>query len=106
MICHARNMALQSGLSMRIAVATVRDNGNEGVSAMQDWQKMTAAELGRGIEAGQIDPVDLTDHFLSAIDAHEFSPRIYARLTHDRARAEALAARDRAAIGLRRLFLR
>ncbi|TMV10505.1 amidase [Arenibacterium halophilum] len=69
---------------------------------MQDWQKMTAAELGRGIEAGRIDPVELTDHFLSAIDAHEFSPRIYARLTPERARAEALAARERAVIGLRR----
>ena len=69
---------------------------------MGDWLKMTAAELGRGIAAGAIDPVDLTEAYLNAIDAHELTPRIYARSTADRARAEARAARDRAVSGLRR----
>ena len=69
---------------------------------MGDWLKMTAAELGRGIAAGVIDPVDLTEAYLNAIDAHELTPRIYARSTADRARAEARAARDRAVSGLRR----
>ena len=69
---------------------------------MQDWRWMTAADLGRAIGAGTIDPVALTDVFLDAIDAHEFSNRIYARVTHDRARAEAAAASDRAKSGLRR----
>lgn len=67
-----------------------------------DWQAATAAELGRGIGAGRIDPVDLADSFLDAIAAHPDGARIYARLTPDRARAEAIAARDRARAGLRR----
>ena len=69
---------------------------------MQDWRWMTAADLGRAIGAGQIDPVDLTEEFLNAIDAHEHRDRIYARVTHDRARAEARDAATRAKSGLRR----
>ena len=49
-----------------------------------------------------IDPVDLTEVYLAAIDAHEHRDRIYARVTHDRARAEAKAAAARAASGFRR----
>ena len=69
---------------------------------MQDWRWMTAADLGRAIGAGQIDPVALTGVYLDAIDAHEHRDGIYARVTHDRARAEAKAASERAAAGLRR----
>ena len=72
---------------------------------MQDWLTMTAAELGRGIAAGRIDPVDLTEAYLEAIAAHPLAGRIYvryARDTADRARAEATAARARARAGLRR----
>lgn len=69
---------------------------------MQDWLWMTAADLGRGIGAGNIDPVALTETYLAAIDAHPLRDRIYARVTHARARAEAKAASDRAATGLRR----
>jgi aspartyl-tRNA(Asn)/glutamyl-tRNA(Gln) amidotransferase subunit A len=69
---------------------------------MQDWRWQTAADLGRGIAAGMIDPVDLTEVYLAAIDAHEHRDRIYARVTHDRARAEAKAAAARAASGFRR----
>ena len=69
---------------------------------MQDWRWMTAADLGRGIAAGVIDPVDLSEVYLAAIDAHEHRDRIYARVTHDRARAEAKAAAARAASGFRR----
>jgi aspartyl-tRNA(Asn)/glutamyl-tRNA(Gln) amidotransferase subunit A len=61
----------------------------------------SAAELGRGIDAGRIDPVDLADEMLAAIEAHPFGSRIYARTTADRARAEARAARDRAKSGVR-----
>ena len=52
---------------------------------MQEWLTMTACDLGRGIGMGQIDPVDLTETYLSAIDAHPHRDRIYARVTHDRA---------------------
>ena len=69
---------------------------------MTDWQDMTAADLGRGIDAGEIDPVALTRTYLDAIDAHEHRERIYARLTPERALAEAEAARERARLNLRR----
>ena len=69
---------------------------------MQDWLWMTAADLGRAIGAGDIDPVTLTDVYLDAIDAHEHRDRIYARVTHDRARAEAKAASERAKSGMHR----
>ena len=62
----------------------------------------TAADLGRGIAAGRIDPADLTDAYLSAIAAHPDGDRIYARTTPDRARAEARAASSRAKSGQRR----
>lgn len=72
---------------------------------MADWLKMTACDLGRGIGAGEIDPVELTEVYLAAIGAHEFTDRIYARLTVDRARAEAAAASERARKGVRRGLL-
>ncbi len=69
---------------------------------MDEWRWMTAADLGRGIGAGTIDPVALTEVYLDAIDVHEHRDRIYARITHTRARAEAAAAADRAKTGFRR----
>jgi aspartyl-tRNA(Asn)/glutamyl-tRNA(Gln) amidotransferase subunit A len=72
---------------------------------MQDWLWMTASDLGRGIGAGEIDPVALTQVYLDAIDGHELRDRIYARVTHDRALAEAGAAAKRAATGQRRSLL-
>lgn len=68
---------------------------------MQDWLKMTAAALGRGIEAGEIDPTTLCQTYLDAIDGHPMKDRIYARVTHDRALAEAAAAAERAKTGHR-----
>ncbi len=62
---------------------------------------MSATDLGRGIGAGAIDPEQLTETYLSAIDAHPFRDRVYARVTHDRARAEAAAAAARAKSGHR-----
>lgn len=72
---------------------------------MQDWLKMSAAELGRGIGAGEIDPVTLTETYLEAIDGHELRDRIYARVTADRALGEARAAKTRANLGQRRSLL-
>ncbi|MHC9236098.1 amidase [Pseudooceanicola sp. 502str34] len=68
---------------------------------MQDWLWMTAADLGRGIGSGAIDPVALTKTYLDAIDAHPDRDRIYTVVTHDRALAEAGAAAERARAGLR-----
>lgn len=69
---------------------------------MEEWLTHTAADLGRKIETGEIDPVALTETYLSKIEAHPFSDRIYARLTRERALSEANAAADRAKRGLRR----
>lgn len=68
---------------------------------MQAWLQMTAADLGRGIGAGEIDPVALTQTYLDAIQAHEAKDRIFARLTPDRALAEAKASATRASSGQR-----
>ncbi|NNL17785.1 MAG: amidase [Boseongicola sp.] len=69
---------------------------------MDEWLWASAADLGRGIEVGNIDPVDLTETYLTAISAHEFTDLIYARTTEDRAQTEAKAASERAKLGLRR----
>ncbi|MFY0595361.1 MAG: amidase [Cognatishimia sp.] len=68
---------------------------------MFDWLKMSAAELGRGIGDGAIDPVALTQAFLGAIDSHDLRDRIYAQVTHERALTEAEAAAERARAGQR-----
>jgi aspartyl-tRNA(Asn)/glutamyl-tRNA(Gln) amidotransferase subunit A len=67
-----------------------------------DWLKMTAGDMGRGIAAGDIHPVELTEAHLDAIAAHPYQDRIYARVTPDRARSEAMAAAARAKAGHRR----
>ena len=68
---------------------------------MDEWRWMSAADLGRGIAAGDIDPVALTETYLTAIDAHPLCDRIYSQITHTRARAEAKAAQTRAKNGQR-----
>ncbi|MEX1236029.1 MAG: amidase family protein [Roseovarius sp.] len=70
--------------------------------ATRDWLRMSAADLGRGIGAGRIDAVDLTEAYLEAIAAHPAAARIYTVVTQDRARAEAQAAAARAKEGQRR----
>lgn len=55
----------------------------------------SAADMGRAVQAGTLDPVELTECFLDAIDGHSRSDDIYARTTPERARNEALAARER-----------
>ncbi len=68
---------------------------------MNRWLNMSAATLGRGIAEGEIDPVALTDVYLSAIQAHPFRDKIFSCITPDRARAEASAAATRAKLGQR-----
>jgi len=72
---------------------------------MSDWLTASASDLGRGIGAGQIDPVDLTQAFLAAIENHPHAVRIYARTMPGRALPEAAAARNRARNGVRRGLL-
>jgi aspartyl-tRNA(Asn)/glutamyl-tRNA(Gln) amidotransferase subunit A len=67
-----------------------------------DWRTKSASEIGRGIGAGDVDPVALTEAYLEATEASPYGARIYARMTRDRAMAEAIAAHDRAKQGIRR----
>ncbi len=67
-----------------------------------NWLWMSAGDLGREIGAGRVDPVDLAGAYFDAIKAHPLKDRIYARLTEDRAMAEAAAAAKRAKTGTRR----
>jgi aspartyl-tRNA(Asn)/glutamyl-tRNA(Gln) amidotransferase subunit A len=69
------------------------------------WANMTASELGREIGQGRIHPVELIEAFLDAIETHPLAPRIYARTTPTRARAEAMAAATRAKSGFRKGLL-
>jgi aspartyl-tRNA(Asn)/glutamyl-tRNA(Gln) amidotransferase subunit A len=69
---------------------------------MQDWLRLSAADLGRGIASGEIDPEALTETCLAAIAAHPLRDRIYSAVTEERARAEAAAAAARARAGQRR----
>ena len=66
-----------------------------------NWLHMSACDLGRAIGAGKIHPVELTEAFLDAIDAHPLCSRIYTRTTLRRARSMTLAAAGRAKAGLR-----
>ena len=68
---------------------------------MQDLFEQTAAELGRSIGAGEADPLDITERYFERIDGHALVDRVYARLTRDRALAEAQAASARAKAGQR-----
>ncbi|MBB1491189.1 amidase [Paracoccus sp. MC1854] len=70
-----------------------------------DWLKASATEQGRAIMAGLVSPIDLAEGYLDAIERAPLGPRIFARTTPDRARAEAIAAHDRARAGLRRSLL-
>lgn len=67
----------------------------------ESWFNLSAVKLGRMIGSGEIDARDLTEAFLSAIEAHPAASRIYARVTTDRARTEAAAAAARAKAGAR-----
>ncbi|MFV0382926.1 amidase [Paracoccus sp. (in: a-proteobacteria)] len=69
------------------------------------WLRATAVEQGRAIMAGLLDPLDQTEAYLEAARKHRDGRRIYARLTPTRARAEAIAAHDRAKAELRRGLL-
>lgn len=66
-----------------------------------DWLRATATDQGRAIMAGLVSPLDLTEGYLDAISRAPLGARIYARLTPDRARNEAIAAHDRARAELR-----
>ncbi|MDU8912727.1 amidase [Aestuariicoccus sp. MJ-SS9] len=63
---------------------------------MTDWTTTTAADLGRAYDRGEADPREVTQAYLDKIEAYPLRDRIYARLTPERALAEAAAASERA----------
>ena len=67
----------------------------------QTWLKMTASNLGRGIENGSISPTALVKTYLDAISNHPMSERIYTYVTQERAMQEAQSAEARAISGQR-----
>jgi aspartyl-tRNA(Asn)/glutamyl-tRNA(Gln) amidotransferase subunit A len=69
------------------------------------WTNMTAADLGRAIDKGTINPVELCESFLDKIASHPLASRIYARTTPTRARGEAMGAASRAKTGQRKGLL-
>ena len=69
---------------------------------MNELRTSSAADLGRAIEVGTVNPVDLAEHMLAAIVDHPAGDRIYARTMPERARAGARDAEARAKAGLRR----
>jgi aspartyl-tRNA(Asn)/glutamyl-tRNA(Gln) amidotransferase subunit A len=69
------------------------------------WTNMTAADLGRAIDKGTINPVELCESFLDKIASHPLASRIYARTTPARARGEAMGAASRAKTGQRKGLL-
>lgn len=69
------------------------------------WTNMTAADLGRAIDKGIINPVELCEAFLDKIASHPLASRIYARTTPARARGEAMGAASRAKTGQRKGLL-
>ena len=69
------------------------------------FAKMSAADIGREIEVGRTDPVEVCEAFLQAIDGHTASVDIYARVSPARALKEAGMAQERAKSGKRKGLL-
>jgi len=69
---------------------------------MTDPRDMSAAAQGREIAGGRFDPRELAEAYLAAIEAESESARIFARVTAERARAEAAGAAGRQQAGLGR----
>ena len=66
------------------------------------WLSESTTNLGNLISVGKIDPIELTECYLDAIENHAFKDRIYSTVTFDRARSEAKAASERMKSGMRR----
>ena len=71
----------------------------------KDWLSMTASTLGRGIEVGDIDPVELMEMYFETAKSHPFSDKIFARFTEGRALNESKSSRVRARKGTRKSLL-
>ena len=68
---------------------------------MSDFNSLTASELGDMIGQGEIDPVELTEHFLSRIETSPIGKKIYSTVTSQLALEQAKDAKKRAISGRR-----
>ncbi|MDC0042346.1 amidase family protein [Paracoccaceae bacterium] len=68
---------------------------------MSDFNSLTASELGDMIGQGEIDPVELTEHFLSRIQSSPIGKKIYSTVTSQLALEQAKDAKKRAISGRR-----
>ena len=68
---------------------------------MSDFNSLTASELGDLIGQGEIDPVELTEHFLSRIETSPIEKKIYSTVTSQLALEQAKDAKKRAISGRR-----
>ena len=68
---------------------------------MSDFNSLTASELGDMIGQGKIDPVELTEHFLSQIKLSPVGKKIYSTVTSQLAMEQAKASKMRADNGRR-----
>ena len=69
------------------------------------WLSESTTNLGNLISIGKVDPIELTEFYLDAIESHQFKDRIYSTVTFDRARSEAKASSERMKSGMRRSHL-
>ena len=68
---------------------------------MSDFNSLTASELGDMIGQCQIDPVELTEHFLSQIELSPIGRKIYSTVTSKLALEQAKDSKKRADLGRR-----
>jgi aspartyl-tRNA(Asn)/glutamyl-tRNA(Gln) amidotransferase subunit A len=68
---------------------------------MSNFNSLTASELGDMIGQGKIDPVELTEHFLSQIELSPIGKKIYSTVTFRLAIEQAKASKVRAVTGRR-----
>ena len=68
---------------------------------MSDFNSLTASELGHMIGQGKIDPVELTEYFISRIELSPIGEKIYTTVTSQLALDQAKEARERARLGRR-----
>jgi len=68
---------------------------------MSEFNSLTASELGDLIGKGEIDPVELTEYFISKIDLSPIGKKIYSTVTSQLALEQAKGSKLRAKLGRR-----
>ena len=64
------------------------------MTELEKLSMASAADVGRSLADGRVSAIDVTEHFLAAIGAHD-DPNVFLTVTAERARAEAAASTER-----------